>query len=199
MVYPSQLIPVSANGLLISIFLMFVARPISVYLCLMPTKMNWREKTMVAWVGLRGAVPIILATFPLLAGIPQANVIFNIVFFIVLTSVLFQGTTIRLISKILKVDAPFKDKRYYPIEFEHTGNIDADLVDLIIPYESTAVGKSIIKIGIPSGCLIVLLSRDDNFFIPNGATILQGGDVLLVLANKTDRESLQAILAKQKS
>lgn len=196
LVFPSKIVPIIGAGLLISIFLMFIARPLSVFLCLSLTRMSLREKTMVAWVGLRGAVPIILATFPLLAGIPKAEMIFNIVFFIVLTSVLFQGTTLSTVSKLLKVDTPFQNKRVYPIEFEHTGEIDADLEDVIVPYNSKVAGKSLFKIGLPSECLVVLISRDDKFFIPNGATAINGGDVLLVLANKQALQKLHSLVNK---
>ncbi len=194
LVFPSKIVPVIGMGLLISIFLMFVARPLSVFLCLSGAKMNLREQTLVAWVGLRGAVPIILATFPLLAGIPKAEMIFNIVFFIVLTSVLFQGTTLPLVSKLLKVNVPSTNKRTYPIEFEHSGQINAELEDLIIPYNSPVAGKPLFEIGIPQECLVVLISRDDKFFIPNGSTILQDADVLLVLANKQALQKLHSLL-----
>ncbi len=198
LVFPSKIVPVIGMGLLISVFLMFIARPLSVFLCLSYTKITFREKIMVSWVGLRGAVPIILATFPLLAGVPQAEVIFNIVFFIVLTSVLLQGTTLPVVSKLLKVDAPIKSKKIYPIEFEHTGEINANLEDLIVPYNSRVIGKPLFEIGIPQDCLVVLISRDDKFFIPNGSTVLNGGDVLLVLANKQTLQKLHLILNSQR-
>jgi cell volume regulation protein A len=197
LVFPSKVIPVIGIGLSISLFLIFAARPLSVFLCLSFTKMNWREKTFVSWVGLRGAVPIILATFPLLAGTPKADIIFNVVFFIVLTSVLFQGTTIPLMSKLLDVDAPIKNKKVYPIEFEHSGDIDADLEDVIVPYNSAVVGQHIFEVKLPQGCLVVLISRDDKFFIPNGLTIINGGDVFLVLSNKEDLQKLQEIFSRQ--
>lgn len=197
LVFPSQIFPVIGSGLLISAFLMFVARPLSVFVCLAPEKLNLREKTMISWVGLRGAVPIILATFPLLAGIPRAETIFNIVFFIVLTSVIFQGTSLPFVSKLLNVDAPLPNKRVYPLEFEYTGDIDAGLEDLIVPYNSKVVGKRLVEMNAPQGCLIVLISRDDKFFIPNGSTILQEGDVLLVLADKKDLQKLQAIVSQR--
>jgi len=194
LVFPSHIIPIIGSGLLISAFLMFVARPLSVFLCLAPSKLNLREKTMVSWVGLRGAVPIILATFPLLAGVPQAEMIFNIVFFIVLTSVLFQGTTLPLISRLLKVDAPIQNKRIYPIEFEYTGEIDAELQEVIVPYGSQTVGKPLFQVGIPQDCLVVLIARDEKFFIPNGATLLNEGDVLLVLANNVALKKLHTVI-----
>ncbi len=199
LVFPSRIVPVIGSGLLIAIFLMLIARPAGVFFCLALSKLSVREKTMVSWVGLRGAVPIILATFPLLAGTPKADLIFNIVFFIVLTSVLFQGTTVPFVSRLLKVDAPAKDKPLYPLEFEYTGKINATLEDIIVPFNSEAVGKAIIKLGVPTGALIVLISRDDQFFIPNGATIIKEGDVLLVLANKQDLQRLFTVVNKLKS
>src|SRR5690606_8260804 len=117
LVFPSRLPPIMGAGLLTAAFLMFVARPVAVFVALLPVRMALREKLMVAWVGLRGAVPIILATFPLLARVPQADLFFNLVFFIVLTSVLLQGTSIPFIARWLRVDAPFKRKFHSPLEF----------------------------------------------------------------------------------
>jgi cell volume regulation protein A len=167
-------------------------------LCLLPFKINLRMKTMVAWVGLRGSVPIILATFPFMAGIPQADTIFNIVFFIVITSVLIQGTSIPIVSKMLKLDAPWVNRTSYPIEFEKTEGMDAELTDIIVPYNSEAVGKMIRDLNVPEKCLIMLISRNDKFFIPSGATVIEGGDVLLVLANAEDFSFMQKILAHLK-
>jgi cell volume regulation protein A len=105
-VFPTRLAPIAWAGLLISLFLIFIARPISVYAALACSRMSFREKTLVAWVGLRGAVPIILATFPLLAGLKQADTIFHLVFFIALTSVVLQGPPIPWITRVLKIDVP---------------------------------------------------------------------------------------------
>ncbi|MBF0122615.1 MAG: potassium/proton antiporter [Candidatus Omnitrophica bacterium] len=194
LVFPSKIIPIIGSGLLVSAFLIFLARPFSVFISLGLTKMSIQEKTLVSWVGLRGAVPIILATFPLLSHIPNAEMIFNIVFFIVLTSVLLQGTTLAMVTKLLGVNVPLRAKRNYPIEFEHCGNINANLEDLIVPYKSQAIGKPLFKLGVPPGCLIALISRNDKFFIPNGSTTLNDGDVLLVIASKQDFQKLQSIL-----
>lgn len=198
LVFPSRILPVMGAGLLLAFVLMVLARPIATLICLLPFRISARKKTMVSWVGLRGAVPIILATFPLLAGIPQADMIFNVVFFVVVTSVLIQGTSIPLVSKILKVDAPFTNKRRYPIEFEKTEGVDADLTDVIVPYNSEAAGKRIVDLNIPEKCLIILISRGDKFIIPAGPTVIEGGDVLLVLANKNDLSVLQQIMARLK-
>ncbi len=104
LVFPSHLPQIALVGFLISIFLVFIARPLSIILSLAMSKMSFREKMFISWAGLRGAVPIILATFPKIAGIEKAEVIFNLVFFVVIVSVLLQGTTIPLVSKLLKVE-----------------------------------------------------------------------------------------------
>ena len=104
-VFPSRLAPIAGTGLLIAGCLMFVARPVGVFIGLLPSQLKLRERAFVSWVGLRGAAPIILATFPMLARVPQADWIFHVVFFIVLTSVLLQGTSLPLVARWLKVDA----------------------------------------------------------------------------------------------
>ena len=105
-VFPTRLVPIAGVGILISLFLIFVARPVSVHTALAFSTISIREQTLVAWAGLRGAVPIILATFPLVAGIEKADLIFNMVFFIALTSVVMQGTAIPLLTRLLKIGAP---------------------------------------------------------------------------------------------
>lgn len=198
LVFPSHLVPLMGAGLLITLLLMVVARPVSVFLCLLPFRLSFPKKMMVAWVGLRGSVPIILATFPFTAGLPQADVYFNVVFFVVVASVFIQGTSIPIVSKMLKLDAPLVDKKSYPIEFEKVEGIDADLNDLIVPYNSGAIGKTIRELNVPEKCLIMLISRDEKFVIPSGATVIRGGDVLLVLANVEDFSGLQQTLARLK-
>jgi cell volume regulation protein A len=115
-VFPSRLAPIVWAGLLISIFLILVARPISVYTALAGSDMPLREQTLVAWVGLRGAVPVILATFPLLAGIKQADTIFHLVFFIALTSVVLQGPPIPWITRLLKIQKQSPEEIAYPLQ-----------------------------------------------------------------------------------
>src|SRR5262245_13963693 len=105
-VFPARLLPIAGVGLLVSLFLIFIARPISVYAALALSRMSFHEQTLVAWVGLRGAVPIVLATFPVLQGVRLADTIFHLVFFIVLTSVLLQGPPIPFITKMLRVEVP---------------------------------------------------------------------------------------------
>lgn len=207
LVFPSHIVPVIGTGLLTSVFLMFVARPVSVFLSLSFSPLTWKEKTLVSWVGLRGAVPIILATFPLLAGLPHAELIFNVVFFIVLTSALLQGWSIPAVARFLRLDAPVEPKRRYPLEFSPvegrlrpgastTERVAAELVDLIVPQNSAAAGKAIIDLDLPHGSLIALISREENYLVPSGGTVVQAGDTLLMLANPDTLPAIRAIFEK---
>lgn len=198
LVFPSHIVAVIGAGMLVSAFLMFVARPLSVFLSLFFAQLRWKEKIFVSWVGMRGAVPIILATFPLLAGLPEAKIIFNVVFFIVLTSALLQGWSIPAIARWLRLDAPFEPKRRYPIEFAPMEGADTELVDLIVPYDSAVVGQSLVELSLPHDSLIVLISRNDNFIVPSGGTILQESDTVLVLVNKSNLSAVREIFAKKK-
>jgi len=198
LVFPSHIVPLLGAGLLITVLLMLIARPVSVLLCLLPFKIDMRKKTIIAWVGLRGSVPIILATFPFMAGIAQADAIFNIVFFVVIASVFIQGTTIQMLARLLKLSVPLAAKINYPIEFEKTETIDAELNDVIIPYESEVAGKPIGSLGVPEKCLIVLISREGKFLVPSGSIVIEGGDVLLVLANEEALADFQRIVAQIK-
>lgn len=193
LVFPSHLVPIIGAGLLVAGFLMFVARPLSVFISLLPSALNWREKTFVSWVGLRGAAPIILATFPLLAGIQQAELIFNVVFFVVLTSVLLQGTSLPLVARWLRVDAPALPRRVYPIEYTPMDGLKSELKELPVPAGSNVVGKAIVELGLPADFLVILIARDNDFMVPSGGTVLQAGDTLLVLS---DKQSFDEVAAK---
>jgi len=192
LVFPSELAPVAWTGLLLALTLMFVARPLAVFATLAFSSLNRREVALVAWVGLRGAVPVILATYPLVLGVPNANLIFNVVFFIVLASVLLQGPSIPFVARMLRVDVPLARPTRYPIEFEQTADLDSDLVEVVVPAGSGVVGRRILEIGLPEGALVVLISRDGTFVVPRGSTIVLDGDRLLLLA---DDESLARVRA----
>jgi potassium/hydrogen antiporter len=196
LVFPSHILPIVGVGLLTSAFLMFVARPVSVFISLAFFKVSLREKVFVSWVGLRGAVPIVLATFPLLAGIRDAGLIFNIVFFIVLTSALLQGWSIPLAARALHLSSPGERKLRSPIEFAPVEGVDTELVDLIVPFHSSIAGKSIVELGLPRDSLIVLISRNDSYVVPSGGTTVQEGDTVLVLVNQTNLARVREILSQ---
>jgi cell volume regulation protein A len=160
--------------------------------------MTTKQKTLISWVGLRGSVPIILATFPLTAGIPQADIYFNIVFFVVIASVFIQGTSIPFVSRKLKLDAPFKNRKPYPIEFHKMEGMDTDLTEIVVPHISETVGKKIGDLDIPEKCVIVLISRGERFISPISSTVLHGGDILLVLTDERSLSRCQDILSRAK-
>ncbi|MCL4245558.1 MAG: cation:proton antiporter, partial [Candidatus Dadabacteria bacterium] len=193
LVFPSQLFSVALSGLAVALFLMFVARPVGIFISLIPTRFSLREKTFISWVGLRGAVPIILATFPLLAGIPEAHMLFNLVFFVVITSVLLQGPTLPLVAGWLRVNVPGAEKRERSADFEFPYDEHTERVELTIPPESTAVGKQVIELGLPESALLMLIRRGDTTFVPRGATVIEPRDRILVFAEQKDMLEVRSI------
>jgi potassium/hydrogen antiporter len=183
-VFPSQLLPLAGQGLILAAVLIFLARPISVFLALIWFRMSIPALLTVSWVGLRGAVPIVMATFPMLAGLPQANLIFNIVFFIVLSSVLLQGTTIPIVARWLGTQYARHTEWHYPQEFVPQVSASSKLMEVLITPESNAVNRSIMELNMPAGVLVVSISRDGDTIVPSGATVLESGDRMLVLANR---------------
>jgi potassium/hydrogen antiporter len=195
LVFPSHLVEVIGMGLLVSAFLVFVARPASIFAGLLPFRLSFREKSFVAWVGLRGAVPIILATFPLIAGIPNAEYIFNLVFFVVLTSALVQGASISFVAKFFGLLEPTRKTSPYRLEFDAAHDTETDVVELMVPYNSPVVGKSIVELNLPEGVLIVLLSKNGELISPSGGTVLDAGDDMFVLVTRKTLPAVKRILA----
>jgi cell volume regulation protein A len=191
LVFPSELLSVAGIGLILSAILVFAVRPVAVFLSLIFSKSNVNEKLFISWVGLRGSVPVILATFPLLAGVTYADLIFSIVFFIVLTSALLQGWSLTYVAKFLMVDAPSIKKVRSPIEFESNPGDENDLYDFIISDHSPLVGKSIVELGLPKESLIAMINRNEQYVVPTGGTIIENGDILLVLSNKKTIEEVK--------
>ncbi|MBR2365182.1 MAG: potassium/proton antiporter [Lentisphaeria bacterium] len=168
-------------GFAIAGFLMVIARPLAVFLCMWKSPFSFRERLLVSWVGLRGGAPIMLATFPLLA-MPDAlgtKALFYIVFFIVITSVLLQGMTIMPLAKLLKLDAPLKKKVRMPLSFEETGDSSSDSIELEVP--ASRNGQTLAELKLPEGALILMIRRDEKFIVPRGDTSLQEGDVLTIM------------------
>lgn len=183
LVFPSQIIPYIGIGILISLFLIIVARPVGVLLSLMFFRMKMRRRFYISWVGLRGAVPIVFATYPLLAGIDKANMIFNIVFFISVTSVLIQGTTLTVVAKWLHVALPEKVKRITEVDRLILDLPKSSLQEFEILPDFQSVNKRIIDLNFPKSAFIVMIKRGDEFIRPGGSTVLKENDVLMVLAD----------------
>ena len=191
LVFPSEVVPFIGIGLLISIFLIIVVRPVSVFLSLLPFKTGIREKLFLSWVGLRGAVPIVLATYPLLAGAEKAHMIFNIVFFIALTSVIIQGTSLPLVAKWLNLTIPSELKKRTQTDLVLSEGIKSLLTQVEIPEDGSVVGKQIIQLGLPKTTLISFIMRGNEYIIPDGSTVIEKKDILFVLSeNKSALDSV---------
>lgn len=196
LVNPKELInfQVISVGLLISFLLMFVARPLAVFICSAFSRFNLNEKIFVSWTGLRGAVPIILATYPLSNGHPQAKYIFNVIFFVVLTSVLLQGKTLAVAAKLLHLNTRVRTAKSYPLAFDRTpgsGTDETREVDLLPG--SAVIGHKVSELKFPDGVSILLINRGTKFLVPKGGTVLEEDDTLLIFG---DRAKLSEV-AKQ--
>jgi cell volume regulation protein A len=166
LVFPSQLPAIAAKALLVALFLMLVARPAAVAIGLWGSAFLWRERLLVAWTGLRGAVPIVLATFPLMAGYEHSDMVFNVVFFTVLTSVLVQGTFLMPVARWLKVDEPLASRPTYSLEIERGGQAQGETREIEILPNMAAAGRTIADLIIPPDVLILLIGRGRNSSCP---------------------------------
>jgi potassium/hydrogen antiporter len=183
LVFPSEIVPFMGLGLLISLFLILVARPVAVFLSLIPFKMKLRRRFYISWVGLRGAVPIVFATYPLLAGVDKASMIFNVVFFISVSSVLVQGTTLSMVAKWLHVALPQKAKPKKPTDLlleEHPRTV---MQEITIASENGIIGKRIVDLNFPKTAIIAMIQRGEKYITPSGSTEILPGDILIVLSD----------------
>jgi cell volume regulation protein A len=195
LVFPSRLLQVAVPAMLVSAFLMCVARPAAVYMGLWRSGFTMPERTLVAWTGLRGAVPIVLATFPFQAGYRHSDTMFNIVFFIVLTSLLLQGKTFMTVARWLGVDKPLPARPRYPIEFEWRPGMYSRTREIDISPDAAVVGRRVSELGLPAGVLILLIRRGQGFIVPKGQTRIEAFDTLMCMANGKDLQAAQLVLA----
>ena len=167
---------------------MFVARPLAVFTSLTPFRVPWRQQAMISWVGLRGAVPIVLATWPRIAGAPGADRVFDIVFFVVFTSVLLQGSSLPLVARWLDVIAPPAPPDPAPI-----GEVHGAHRLTVIP-GATVIGRPLLDLRLPRGALIYLIERGGRVFVPQGQTRLERDDVLHLVLDHHEVAAVRAIL-----
>jgi cell volume regulation protein A len=182
LVFPSKVIAVAGTGFLIAAFLIFVARPIGVFGSLLFFKTNRRSKLFLSWVGLRGAVPIVFATYPMIAGVAKSGMIFNLVFFIAVTSVLVQGTGLPYVARWLRLTVPDKVKKRTGNDLEWMDSVKSVMEEVILSAHTEVVGKKIVQIGFPKTAQILVIKRDNNYISPVGSTSLAANDKLLILA-----------------
>ena len=185
LVNPHEMIEVALVALLIGVFMIVIARPLSVFICMLPfgKKVTLKSRLFVSWVGLRGAVPIIFATYPVVEQVPGADAIFNIVFFITIVSLVIQGTTVSHMSRWLGLSMPMpKTGNDFGVELPE--EIGSDLRDLTVTAELHANGNTLKEMNIPQGTLVMIVKRGDAYLVPNGQLQLELGDKLLLISEK---------------
>ncbi|MFG6120811.1 potassium/proton antiporter [Thalassobacillus sp. B23F22_16] len=199
LVFPGQVFTsaIMLNGLLLSALLILVARPIAVFLSLIKMGYSVKEKLFISWAGLRGAVPIVLATFPIVNGVENSQVMFNVVFFIVLTSALVQGSTISLVAKKLNLVGPKKDVPHHSIELISMGKASAEMIQYQVSPQSAVVGQKLRDVEFPNRANISAIIRDNQVITPYGETEIKAGDFLYILVEAKYKEQLKKVLEQR--
>lgn len=191
LVNPHEMIEVAVVALLIGVFMIVIGRPLSVFLCLLPfRKITLKSRLFVSWVGLRGAVPIIFATYPVVANVEGSNMIFNIVFFITIVSLIVQGTSVSFVARLLHLSTPL-EKTGNDFGVELPEEIDTDLSDMTITMEMLNEADTLKDMNLPKGTLVMIVKRGDEFLIPNGTLKLHIGDKLLLISEKNKQETVK--------
>jgi cell volume regulation protein A len=211
LVSPHKLMSYGSSALLVALVLMFVARPLAVCLCLLPFQFSWQEKTFISWVGLRGAVPIVLAMFPWLAGVSDWNFFFNIAFFIVLISLLVQGWTVGPLAKWLDLNVPTSSSRVQRVELGVPGQVGHEFVGYKLAQGSPALRRTLGNLHLPNKAQLVCLLRegnpvplspnqkflaDDHVFLLSLPSELEALDKVLVGMEENERLSAQAFFGE---
>ena len=188
LVNPAELLPIASLGILVGIFMIILARPLSVFLCLLPfRKMTTKARVYVSWVGLRGAVPIIFATYPLIANVQHASLIFNVVFFITILSLVVQGTTVSFMAKLLGLSTPETRKNVFNVELPE--EIKTAMSEIEVIPSMLTKGDRLMDLILPDNTLVALIKKNDAYCVPKGKTKLNTGDKLLVITD--DDEALK--------
>ena len=186
LVFPSRLPAVAFSAILVALILTLLARPAAVWLCTVGQGYKWRERSVISLGGLKGAVPIVLATFPLTAGVDGAELIFDIVFFVTLVSLLLQGTALMPVVRL--VGLATNEPAWSPAaEAVPLYGIEIDLIELHVTPDMPIVGRPLAELGIPEGSLITAIVRDNQVIIPRGDTVPQALDVLLITTKRRER------------
>ena len=181
LVNPHDMMKTAFIALMIGLFMIMVARPLSVFIALAPfRKIGTKSKIFISWVGLRGAAPILFATYPVVANVEGADLIFNIVFFITLLSLVLQGSSIPACAKMMKLneEMPEEDNNFGFEVPEEAGK----LVEITLTEDSLEHGNTLKELKLPEGILVMMIKRQDRFIVPNGSVELKAGDKLLILS-----------------
>ena len=193
LVFPTQLGPVAAPALLLAVVLAVVARPIAALVATRVGRFPPREAILIGWAGLRGAIPIVLATFPVIAETPRAGVFFNIVFFVVLTSTLVQGATFELLARALGVTSNEPALPRPLIEVGAIRRLGAEVIEYPVGEGEAVVGRVVNELGLPRDALVNVLVRGEEALLPRGSTRIEAGDRLHILTRASVRDEVEAL------
>ncbi len=196
LVNPHELIAIAVPATIISVFMIVAGRPLSVFACMLPFKYTLQDKLFVSWVGLRGAVPIVFAILPLAAGVPHARELFNIVFFITLISLLVQGSTLAKVADWLGLsNITTETPKLQDFDMEFSDDIKSAMTEITVNDKVLEKGNMLMNMILPDKTLVVMVKRDQKYFIPKGNTELHAGDKLLVISDDENalRETYKAM------
>jgi cell volume regulation protein A len=194
--FPSRLLDAAPEGLLVAAVLFFVARPVAVAAALFPFRFSLREFVFISWVGLKGAVPITLATFPLLFQIEGAAEMFDIVFFVVVVSALVQGWSMPPVARWLGVNQPLAPTPPVTLEISSLRHVDGDIVDFTVAHDSRAAGRLVRELALPEGVVIAMITRGQKIIPPHGKTLIEPGDHVIVVLRPETRPLVNNIFAR---
>ncbi|MEO7713903.1 MAG: potassium/proton antiporter [Gemmatimonadaceae bacterium] len=196
LVFPSRLLQVASIGLTLALMLAFVARPLVAMLCLAPFRYRWRDSAYVGWVGLRGAVPIVLATIPVMAEVPGARVLFDIVFFIVVVGAIVPGATVPWISRLLRVESAAPPPPATVIEVDARSPRGDELRAYFVSDHLAVAGATLAEIPFPEGTAVSMLERRGALIAPSGSTRIEPGDYVYVIAPPEHRSHVELLFGR---
>ena len=184
LVNPHELIPIILPGLIISFLMIFLPAIGCIFVFASFRKMQFKDKAYVSWVGLRGAVPIIFAIYPLVENVPHARLIFNIVFFCTLISLIVQGTSLPLIARWLNLaEKPRQIKKMRNFDVDFSDDIKSVMTEIEITAKILEKGNLLMDLPFPDNTLAVMVNREGNYFVPTGQTILKEKDKILIITD----------------
>ncbi len=187
LVFPSRLLKIAPEGLIIATLLILVARPLTIFICLAFSKFNLKEKVFISWAGLKGATPIVFASLAAVKMGDRAFILFDIVFFVVIVSAIVQGVTLKPVAKKLGLLFEAIEDPNFPIDFEVLEKTKNGIREFVIEETDFAIDNRVVDLNLPSGCLVLFIKREGSFVIPDGATKFIPNDrVLIVTKSKGD-------------